>query len=278
MNKPNFIISLVLALGIMLGQVGSAFAAPALQESDLLTGTVKSITLESDPNTGITIVSVELKCTDQTKQTLRISQATAVAIGLVTLDGDGNPVINKSALGRPVEIDPGTIIPAQQDERNPVGNALATFFSDVPGMDYDTIMAAHNKGVSFGMIGQALWLTKQLKGDSEVFAKLLTARATGDYSAFNFEGTTPQNWGQLRKAILDGKKVDKPGNTVSNQNSGNNGNGNGNGNNGNGNGNGGGNGNNGNGNGNGNNGNGNGNGGGNGNGNNGNGNDKDKGK
>jgi len=219
-NKTKIFISLVLALSVLTGQVGSVFAAPASQEADLLMGIVKSITLAADPTTGITTAILEVTNTDQTTQILRISQETAIAIGLVALDGDGNLVINKLALGKPVEINPATIIPDQQVDRNPVGDALATFFSDVPGMDYKIIMGVHDKGVSFGVIAQALWLTKQLEGNSEIFEKLLNAKETDKYSDFTIDGVTPKNWSQLRKAILDGKKVDKPG-TVSNPNNGN---------------------------------------------------------
>ncbi|HET9913399.1 MAG TPA: hypothetical protein VFQ13_16005 [Anaerolineales bacterium] len=221
MNKAKFFISLVLALSVLIGQVGGVLAAPISQASDLFAGIVKSITLEIDPHTGITTALIEVTSTDQGTQTLRIGQETAISIGLVALNGDGNLVINKLALGKPVEIDPATVIPNQQESRHPLGNALTTFFSDVPGVDYETIMASHDKGVSFGVIAQALWLTKQLGGDYEVFEKLLTARETGDYSDFDFDGVTPKNWGQLRKAILDSKKVDKPGNPAADQNNGN---------------------------------------------------------
>ena len=67
-----------------------------------------------------------------------------------------------------VEIDPTTVIPDQQENQHPVGNALATFFSDIEGIDYDTIMAAHENGVGFGVIAQALWLTSELGGDAQV--------------------------------------------------------------------------------------------------------------
>jgi hypothetical protein len=217
MNKTNFLISLVLAFTFLIGQTGSVLAAPASQESDLLAGILTSISLETDPNTGITIVIIQIQSPDQTTQTLRISQKTAIASGLVALDGDGNLAINKLALGKLVEIEPAEVISAEQTDRHPVADALATFFSDVPGMDYDTIMAERDKGIGFSVIAQALWLTKQLQGNSETFEKLLHARETNDYSDFKFGGETPENWGQLRKAILDGKKVDKAGNAESNQ-------------------------------------------------------------
>ena len=99
-------------------------------------------------------------------------------------------------------------------------------------------MAAHDKGTGFGVITQALWLTMKLNGDSEVFLTILDAKETGDYSAFLLDdGTTPENWGLLRKAILDSSnKKGSPGivnsnkdkNKDKNNNSDNNGNGNGN--------------------------------------------------
>ncbi len=210
MNTTKILSSVILAVSLLAGQAEIVFAAPALQKSAPITGTVQSITLESDPNTGITTVIVEVTGHNTAVQSARVSQTTAIMIGLVTLDGDGKPVINKLALGKPIEIDPTTVIPNQQQDQNPIGSALATFFSNIPGLDYDTIMAAHEKGVGFGVISQALWLTKQLRGNVEDFQDLLLAKETGDYTAFALEdGTTPKSWGQLRKAVLDGKITHK---------------------------------------------------------------------
>jgi hypothetical protein len=164
---------------------------------------------------------------------LLLNFKTSLALGLVLLDGDGNPVINKLALGKKVEIDPGTVIPGQEEHQHPVANALATFFSDVEGIDYDTIMSAHEEGVGFGVIAQALWLTSELGGDSQLFQDLLYAKRHNDYGAFSDfteDGTTPKNWGQLRKVLLNKKD---PGIVASNpDNNGNANPGNGNGNNG----------------------------------------------
>lgn len=221
--KNTKLFSFILAVSVLAGQVGGVLAAPALQKSTTISGTVQSITLETDPNTGITTVILELTGTDQV-QVVRISQNAAVAIGLVVLDGDGKPVINNLALGQSVEIDSATVIPDRQEDRHPVGNALSTFFADVPGLDYEAIMTAHDEGSGFVVITQALWLTEQLGGSVEVFEALLVAKQTGDYTAFTREdGTVPKNWGQLRKAILDGKKLGKAdGDTTSTQNNGNN--------------------------------------------------------
>jgi hypothetical protein len=230
MNKKNFFISLVLVISILITQVGTVFAAPALQAFSPITGTVQSITLETHPNTGITTAVVEVVSENQagqTLQTVRISQKTAEQLGVVVLDGDAKPVINDFALGKLIEIDPTTIIPEQEETQHPAGSALATFFSNVEGLDYDTIMAAHAEGFGFGVIAQALWLTRQMEGNADDFLKLLLAKQTGDYSEFDEylieNGTSPTNWGQLRKAILQNKK-NNSAIVISNQN--NNGNGN----------------------------------------------------
>ena len=240
-NMTKFITSLVLIAIIMTAQIQTVFAAPASQELAPITSTVQRITLKSDPNTGVTLVLVDVLNIDQELRTVRISLKTALGLGLVVLDGDGMPIINLSALVQPIEINPTTLIPDEDKNQHPVGSALATFFSNIAGVDYDTIMSAHEEGVGFGVIAQALWFTKELNGDSTVFEALLLAKEMGDFEDFAIvddeDGTitTPKSWGQLRKAILDGKKVSNPGSVISdkgndNSNGNTNGNGGGNGN------------------------------------------------
>ena len=228
MNKSKFFISLFLAVSMLVVQVGGVFAAPALQVPTPITGTVQSITLETDPNTGITTVLVDVLGKNQVLQTIRVSQEIAIKpLGLITLNGDGNPMINDLALGEPIEIDPTAIIPDKEENQHPVGSALATFFSDIAGMDYEKIMAAHDQGIGFGVIAQTLWLTAKLKGNSEVFRLILDAKKTGDYSAFILaDGTTPKNWGQLRKAIMDSDEKNNLGIVMSSTDEDNNSNGN----------------------------------------------------
>ena len=210
MSRMKLLQGIILTIILMMAQVGVVFAAPASPEATPISGTIQSITLESDPTTGVVTVIVDIRDSDQVVQTVRVDQETAIALGLVVLDADGNPVINNVALGETVEIDPTTVIPNQQEPQHPVGNALATFFSDVEGIDYDTIMAAHENGVGFGVIAQALWLTSELGGDSQLFQDLLDAKQNNDYSAFKDfteDGTPPKNWGQLRKALLSKKSL-----------------------------------------------------------------------
>lgn len=210
MSRMKLPLTICLTMILLLVQVRAAFAGAPAQGTTPLSGTVQSITLESDPTTGVLTVLVNLMDVNQVTQTVRISQETAMQLGLILLDGDGNPTINEPALGEVVEIDPGAVIPDHQEPRHPVANALATFFSDLQGIDYDTIMSAHQDGVGFGVIAQALWLTSQLGGDSQTFQDLIYAKQHNDYTAFSNvtdDGTTPKSWGQLRKALLDKKNL-----------------------------------------------------------------------
>jgi hypothetical protein len=213
MLKSKFLITLILTMSLLALQAGAAFAAPAFQAPGPISGIVQRITVETDINTGITTVLVAMLDQNDVSETTRISEESAITLGLVTLDGDGKPIINRQALGQSIEVDPTTVIPNDEANQHPVGSALASFFSDIEGLDYDQIMRAHEQGVGFGVIAQALWLTMKFEGDSEVFLAILDAKETGDYSSFILDdGSTPKNWGELRKAILDGSdKKEKPG-------------------------------------------------------------------
>jgi hypothetical protein len=222
MKNTKFLVSAILVFAVLVAQVSVVFAAPAM-----ISGTVQSITLETNTSTAVTTVLITVS-DNGTLQTVRITLESAITLGLVVLGGDGNPVINELILGQPVEIDPTTVITEEQMNQHPVGSALATFFSDIPDLDYETIMAAHNNDTGFGVIAQALWLTRKLDGNADVFLAVIDANKTKDFSAFVLEdGTIPQNWGQFKKVIMDGKKS-KPGVVMADRD--NNGAGNGNGN------------------------------------------------
>jgi len=224
-HKTRFFLSIVFTVTLLAIQFGGVIAAPARQHPAPVSGILQSITLETDTVTGVTIVSVDVVDGDASLQSARVSLETAIAHGLVVLNGDGKPDINNSALGRAVEIDASSLMSAHEENEHPVANALATFFSDIDGIDYETIMTAHEQGAGFGVIAQSLWLTTKLEGDAEIFEELIRAKQTGDFSAFLLEdGTSPENWGQLKKAILEKDRKNGPGVVISN----NHGNGNGN--------------------------------------------------
>ncbi len=211
MKYMKFLVSFILVMFILAGQVSAVFAAP-----ERIAGTVQSITLETNIDTAVTTVLITLSDSG-VSQTVRVNIDSAIALGIVILGGDGNPVINQAILGQLVEIDSSTVI-EDQLHQHPVGDALATFFSDIVDLDYDTIMAVHDEGTGFGVIAQALWLTKKLEGNSELFLAIIDAKKSKDFSAFVLEdGTSPTNWGQFKKAVMDGKKG-KPGVVMTNNN------------------------------------------------------------
>jgi len=207
MTRTKIIISTLLATIFLATQVIAVGAAPALQESTPITVNVDSITLETDA--GVTTVVVRYTDEFGVAQTLRLSLKDAIELGLVTDDGSG-PVVNNEKLGLDVEINPTLIIMEEEEDQHPVGSALSDFFSDLVGIDYDSVMSYHDDGVGFGVIAQALWMTHALEGDAETFSAILEAKRTKDFSAITLpDGSTPTNWGQFRKAVMGDREKSK---------------------------------------------------------------------
>lgn len=202
--KIKILLSATLALIVLTAQVVSVSAAPALQDNTPLSGTVQEVTVETDAS-GVTTVQVTvLDETTGTTQTVRLSVDDATSLGLVMDDGNGNFVPTDTAVGSSVTIEPTMVIVDQTTEQeHPVGSALSNFFSDLLGVNYDTIMEYHSDGIGFGVIAQALWMTNRLGGDTETFSAILEAKQSGDYSAVTLpDGSKPTNWGQFKKAVM----------------------------------------------------------------------------
>jgi hypothetical protein len=209
MKKIPIIVLLTFTLLVMT-------VAPVLAQETTppLTGTVQSITLETDSTTGETSVVVALVDDLGEVQTVRISLETAVAMNLVAPDPTVvTYVVVDAAVGTTVSFEPTEILEkiTEVDETpHPVASALSDFFSNLLGVDYDTIMTNHEEGVGFGVIAQALWMTKTLEGDSDMFQAILDAKTSGDYSTVILpDGSTPSNWGQFRKAVFSNKESAK---------------------------------------------------------------------
>ncbi|MDK1117282.1 MAG: hypothetical protein QGM50_00690 [Anaerolineae bacterium] len=210
MNRTKLSISTLLAIILLATQVMAVGAAPELQEDTPITGTVESITLETDAETGVTTVVVSLTDESGATQTVRLSVEDATLLGLVTDDGTGSPIANEAAIGETVEIDPTTVITSDDEKEHPVGSAISDFFSALLGVDYDSIMAFHEDGIGFGVIAQALWMTNALEGGTELFGAILDAKQSGDYSAVTLtDGSTPTNWGQFRQAVMSDREKSK---------------------------------------------------------------------
>lgn len=205
MYKTKLLASILLAIAVLFAQVGMVAAAPTAQDTTPITGTIESITTETDTN-GVTTVLVAIVDDLGATQTVRLSVDTAAGLGLVTIDQVSNEVvIVDSQVGQSVDIDPATVITDQPAEESlhPIAVLLAAFF----GEDGSVVNGYHEEGYGFGVIAQALWMSKNINDDTSLAGDILQAKKDGDYSAFFPEGTenVPTNWGQFKKAVSEKK-------------------------------------------------------------------------
>lgn len=216
MFKTKSLAAILLVVAVLFAQVGIAFAAPA-QTSTPITGTVTGLSQETDSN-GVTTVLVTVKDDTGAEQTYRVSVDTAVTLGLATLDTTTNTVtlldLTQSPQPMTVTIDPTAVIPDQQTTEfiNPISSILATFF----GLDSTTVQDLHNDGFGFGVIVQALWISRDTDGNAnaDVAGDILTAKQSKDYATFfenhpeyadQFGDNLPTNWGQFKKVLAEHK-------------------------------------------------------------------------
>ena len=215
MKWAKILISTFVALIFLVVQVIAAGAAPASQEITYITGTIvqDGIILETDSATVVVTLTNE-----EGTQTVRLSLYEAERLGLIKDDGTGNYVVDETKYGMDVEINSETVIPDETDgtdstteePQHPVGSAISDFFSELLGVDYETVMEYHDEGAGFGVIAQALWMTNALDGDSQTFAAIMEAKQTKDYRGITLpDGSTPQNWGQFRKAVMSDREKSK---------------------------------------------------------------------
>lgn len=211
MSSTKLLASILLVLTVLFAQVGVVAAAPQTQDTTPVTGTIQSITTETDTN-GVTTVLVTLMDDQGATQTVRLSVDTAVALNLVTLDPTTQePVVDETQVGQPVEIDPTTVIPDEapaEESVHPIAWLLAEFFGEDPSI----VEGYHEDGFGFGVIAQSLWMSQNVGGDASLAGQILDAKQSGDYSAITLsdgttltlpDGTVPTNWGQFKKALLD---------------------------------------------------------------------------
>jgi hypothetical protein len=211
---------LFIVLTVLVAQAGAVFAAPTLQEGPI-TGTVTALECGPDSENPTVLVTLDV---EGEPQTVEIDLATAVDLGLIAPDTDCSPEALAEAVGTEVSIDSSVVIQDEEENQHPVGSALSEYFSDIT--DYETIMAAHEDGTGFGLLAQALWLTMKMEGDGDTFLAIIEAKKTKDFSAFVLEdGSTPKNWGQFKKAALNGDKKGNLGVVMSGKDKTNNGNG-----------------------------------------------------
>src|SRR5512139_4062750 len=116
MSKTKLFAGVLLVLAVLFAQVGTALAAPAVQDGTTtnITGTIVSVATEPDGN-GVTTVVVTYTDANQVQQTVRLSLEAAVAEGLVKVDEVTKEVTIVAQPGETLDLDPGSVIPDQQE-------------------------------------------------------------------------------------------------------------------------------------------------------------------
>jgi hypothetical protein len=215
MSKTKFFTGILLAMAVLFAQVGMVAAAPPMQDTTPITGTIQSIVTETDAN-NVTTVLVTFTDEQGATQTVRLSLETAAGLNLVdqtTLQ------VNESQIGQPITIDPATIVPDEEpveENIHPIAALLANFFGEDPSI----VSGYHEDGFGFGVIAQAMWMSRNLTGteneagDASLAGDILQAKRDKDFETF-FEthpeygeqigDNLPTNWGQFKKLLREKK-------------------------------------------------------------------------
>jgi len=208
--------SILLVLAVMVAQVGNAGAAPQIQESTPITisGTVNNITTELDQN-GETVVIVTLRDAQGVTQIVNLSAQEAADNDL--FDPATQTFLVQTGDSVELVVDPADVVPNEEQTEEPVhpiAEMLANFFDEDPGV----VNGYHEDGFGFGVIAQAMWMSKSLAGDASAAGLILEAKKSGNYSAFTLpDGSSPTNWGQFKKAMRENKDKHNLGVIVSGQ-------------------------------------------------------------
>ena len=209
MNRTKLTIGFLLTAILLITQVIGVGAAPVAQEITPTT-TIESVTIETDTGTGAVTVIVVLVNDAGTTKTVNLNLHEAAEFGFVLDDGTGKFVPNAETTNTQFEFNPVATPSVEEEKEHPVGSAIADFFSDTLGVDYETVMTYHDDGVGFGVIAQALWMTNALGGDTTTFAAILEAKQNNDFSTIPLNNSsTPENWGQFRKAVMSDREKSK---------------------------------------------------------------------
>jgi hypothetical protein len=211
--KTKLIASIMLIAAVLFAQVGIVAAAPPAQDPTPITGTIQTIVPEKDAE-GTTTVVVTFTDAEGATQTVRVSAETATSLGLLQTDPNtglplidettGLPLVDDTKVGTDVTIDPTTVIPDEPAEEEPV-HPIAALLGDFFGVEGSVIDDYHQDGFGFGVIAQALWMSKNISGseggDPELAGCILDAKKNGTYGeCFDFgDDPVPTNWGQFKK-------------------------------------------------------------------------------
>lgn len=205
----KFLFGLAITAALLAMVAGTVLAQ---ETTPPLSGEVQSVTIETDTTSGTTTVVVTLVDELDEVHTVRIGLQTADDLGLVEVEQSYVVVDIPEGTVVVVSLESDEIMEEITEEEtedeslHPVGFALSEFLSTFLGVDYDTVMAYHEDGIGFGVIAQAVWMTKSLEGDTAMLQVILDAKKSGDFSAIVLDdGSSPTNWGQFRQAVLKDK-------------------------------------------------------------------------
>ena len=217
MSRTKFMTSLLLAMAVLFAQVGIVAAAPPAQ--DTTPPTITAITTETDEN-GVTTVLVTTQVEGEAPQTVRISLDYALELGLI------DPTTQEPVLPENVPpdttIDPTRVIEVVPPEEpaedvHPIAEILANFFGEDPAV----VNEYHLDGFGFGVIAQAMWISRNLTGtedevgDASLAGDILQAKRDKDFETFFAEheefgdvldDEMPSNWGQFKKLLNEKKQ------------------------------------------------------------------------
>jgi hypothetical protein len=118
--------------------------------------------------------------------------------------------VDTSKVGTEVTIDPTTVIPEEPVVEEPV-HPISALLGDFFGVEGSVIDGYHQDGFGFGVIAQALWMSKNISGseggDPVLAACILDAKKNGTYGeCFDFgDEPVPTNWGQFKKLYSEKK-------------------------------------------------------------------------
>lgn len=219
MYKTKLLASILLIATVLFAQVGVAAAAAPAQDASF-DATIQTIVPEKDANGVITVVVTYTDINGAT-QTVRISEETAASLGLLTLDETtglpvvdettGLPVVDDTKIDTTVTINSTDVFPdptTEEEPIHPIAALLASFF-DVDG---STVNKLHQDGFGFGLIAQALWMSKNIGGieggDVDLAGCILDAKQSGSYDTCNIDfgdDPVPTNWGQFKKVFSEKK-------------------------------------------------------------------------
>jgi hypothetical protein len=209
--------ALLIIIAILFAQAGNVAAAPQLQDgtTTTITGTIKSIETQLDENNEI-IVLVTVQ-TEEGTQTISLTAQEAADNLLFNLDTQELLV----AQGDEVKlvVDPNDVVLVEEvteDDVHPIAWILAEFFDE----DASVVNEYHEDGFGFGVIAQAMWMSRNITGteeetgDASLAWDILQAKQEKDFQTFfdeheeyfvDLEGDVPTNWGQFRKSLLEKK-------------------------------------------------------------------------